>query len=392
MSTAAPSRQDPRPLHDRLRRQSQPGAREARHRHARARADLAKASPSISAPTRPLAADGPQARRDLRVQRRLCAASSGWTHGRSPGSSASTPSATPSQAGSTQGRADITEARAIELVRAALGDPDIPVQIDASCRGGRWPTMPTAIAGQCVPRRRCRPHHAAEWRLWRQYRRAGCAQSRLEARHGAARGRRAGLLDTYNEERHPLGALTVRAGLCALCAAHRALSRRRHRAEAASTNGGMEIGHKYRSRAIMSDPGEDDALTDDPRQSAARPGTRAPHLLAASATANCCPRSICSAANFVLLTGTHGMAWKNGRARGGGIACACRSTHYSVWADRGPDRSERPLCRELRNFAIRRRAGAARWIFGLARAEHERDAGRGIARGFVVNPVLLSRT
>ena len=40
----------------------------------------------------------------------------------------------------------------------------------------------------------------------------------------------------------------------------------------------MEIGYKYHSSAILSEKDDDGALHEDPRESRARPGTRAPHI------------------------------------------------------------------------------------------------------------------
>ena len=96
--------------------------------------------------------------------------------------------------------------RCAALVRAALGvKAEFPVVIDdvqpwsASAATGDRLSPRARLSG-----RRCRTSHAAHRRIWRQYRHRGRSQSRVEARHGAAREPPApGLLDSYETERKP---------------------------------------------------------------------------------------------------------------------------------------------------------------------------------------------
>ena len=41
----------------------------------------------------------------------------------------------------------------------------------------------------------------------------------------------------------------------------------------------IDLGYRYRSAAIFTEPGDDGAITEDPRQMRGRPGTRLPHVL-----------------------------------------------------------------------------------------------------------------
>ena len=86
------------------------------------------------------------------------------------------------------------------------------------------------------------------------------------------------LLDTYETERRPVAAMT----------AAQAHTRYVLRGAPHLTPGGMapfindahiDLGYRYRSPAIFSEPGDDGALTEDPRQMRGRPGTRLPHVV-----------------------------------------------------------------------------------------------------------------
>lgn len=89
------------------------------------------------------------------------------------------------------------------------------------------------------------------------------------------------LVDTYHEERHPIGERTVRESavrLEAALAAHRDGSTRRGEGRA-NPSDGLVLGGVYRSRAVFGDPephpDDDDISTYMP---SVRPGVRAPHV------------------------------------------------------------------------------------------------------------------
>jgi 2-polyprenyl-6-methoxyphenol hydroxylase-like FAD-dependent oxidoreductase len=115
------------------------------------------------------------------------------------------------------------------------------------------------------------------------------------------------LLDTYDIERQPLGGLAVEQ-------AYTRYVLRLARYLGVDTlpplvdDWRMEIGHHYRSAAILAEPDDDDLPHTDPFQSRGRPGTRAPHLVLerdgrAMSSLDLYGR------DFVLLSGPEGSAW-----------------------------------------------------------------------------------
>jgi len=86
------------------------------------------------------------------------------------------------------------------------------------------------------------------------------------------------LLETYESERRPVAVMT----------AQQAHTRYVLRGAPHLAPGGMaafindahiDLGYRYRSAAIFSEPGDDGAVTEDPRAMRGRPGTRLPHVL-----------------------------------------------------------------------------------------------------------------
>ena len=101
-------------------------------------------------------------------------------------------------------QAGLTEERALEFLRTAIGT-DLPMEIvDDRPLAGRGELRRAAPRGPRVPGGRRRARRAAQRRLRRQHRGPGRAQPRLEARRGRQGRGRAGLLDTYEAERLPL--------------------------------------------------------------------------------------------------------------------------------------------------------------------------------------------
>ncbi len=86
------------------------------------------------------------------------------------------------------------------------------------------------------------------------------------------------LLDSYDAERRPFGALTVDQ-------AYARYVRRTAPYLGIETvaplvdDWAMEIGHHYRSSAVLNEPDDSASIHTDPFKSAGRPGTRAPHLM-----------------------------------------------------------------------------------------------------------------
>ncbi|MGH2916698.1 MAG: FAD-dependent monooxygenase [Solirubrobacteraceae bacterium] len=172
----------------------------------------------------------------------------------------------------------IDEARALQLLRAAIGVPEIPVTIDhvATWRAEadsaeRYDAGRVFLAGDAahvVPpnggfggNTGVQDAHNLAWKL------------AFVLRGHAGRG----LLDTYDAERRAIGELTV----------EQAYARYVHRvapylgletAQPIIDDFSMEIGYRYESAAVVSEPGAPDGSHEDPRTSKARPGSRAPHL------------------------------------------------------------------------------------------------------------------
>src|SRR6201999_4320887 len=67
-------------------------------------------------------------------------------------------------------------------------------------------------------------------------------------------------------------------------------------------------GYRYNSAAIVLEPGDTPGLHEHPRESAARPGSRAPHVPVERAGASVSTLDLFGTA-FVLLSGAEGREW-----------------------------------------------------------------------------------
>ncbi len=174
----------------------------------------------------------------------------------------------------------ITEERARELTRAAIGDPDIDIEVldiapwkaiadvATSFQGGR-----VLIAGDAAHTMPPNGGFGGNTGVQDAFNLAWKLAHVLDGRAGEE------LVDTYDAERQPVGRLTIEQAYT------------RYVLRAAPYLGtddiqpivddlSLEIGHRYRSPAVAQDPSvDDDGLPYvDPRESRALPGTRAPHL------------------------------------------------------------------------------------------------------------------
>jgi 2-polyprenyl-6-methoxyphenol hydroxylase-like FAD-dependent oxidoreductase len=173
--------------------------------------------------------------------------------------------------------ADLTEGRAEELLRAAIG-ADVPMEVldvahwqaeanvATSFRSGR--VFLAGDAAHVVPpnggfggNTGVQDAHNLAWKL--------AAVVRGEA--GEA------LLDTYDAERRPLGRMTIEQAYTRY--AMRVVPERGTDGVAPVIDDlSIEIGTVVRSSAVVSEPGDDGALTVHPGEARGRPGTRAPHV------------------------------------------------------------------------------------------------------------------
>jgi 2-polyprenyl-6-methoxyphenol hydroxylase-like FAD-dependent oxidoreductase len=206
---------------------------------------------------------------------------------------------------------NITEARALELLRAAIGVPDIPVVIEDMAKwraeadnAERYQDGRVFLAGDAahvVPpnggfggNTGVQDAHNLAWKLALVLRGAGGP----------------GLLDTYDAERRPIGELTVEQAYA------RYVTRV---APYLGTDGmqplvddfSMEIGYRYNSAAVVLDPDDDRALHQHPRESKGRPGSRAPHLYVERDGTRVSTLDLFGR-NFVLLLAPGADAWHDG--------------------------------------------------------------------------------
>ena len=205
----------------------------------------------------------------------------------------------------------IDEARALELVRAAIGVPEIPVTIediatwravaDSAERYSHGRVFLAGDAAHTMPpnggfggNTGVQDAHNLAWKL-------------AFALKGIAGP---GLAETYDVERRPIGELTVEQAYA------RYVTRV---APYLGTDGvqeivddmSMEIGYRYNSDAVALEPGDDRELHQHPRESGGRPGARAPHVPVERAGSSLSTLDLFGSA-FVLLAAAEGQAWCDG--------------------------------------------------------------------------------
>jgi 2-polyprenyl-6-methoxyphenol hydroxylase-like FAD-dependent oxidoreductase len=203
----------------------------------------------------------------------------------------------------------ITEQRATELLRAAIGIPDVGVVIEniatwraeANCadrfRAGR--VFLAGDAAHVVPpnggyggNTGVQDAHNLAWKLALTL--AGTAGP--------------GLLDSYDAERRPVGELTVEQAFT------RYVTRVAPYLGTEDTQPlvddfSMEIGYRYNSAAVVLEPGPQ-PLHEHPRDAKGRPGSRAPHVFLGRDGTRVSTLDLFGG-SFVLLAGPEGAAWRD---------------------------------------------------------------------------------
>ena len=201
----------------------------------------------------------------------------------------------------------ITEQRALELLRAAIGVPGIPVIIeniatwqavaDAAERFQDGRVFLAGDAAHVVPpnggyggNTGVQDAHNLAWKLALVL--TGVAGPDL--------------LNTYDAERRPVGELTVEQAFT------RYVTRvapylGTENAQPIVDDFSMEIGYRYNSPAVVLEPGSQ-PLHEHPRESKGRPGSRAPHVFLDRNGARVSALDLFGR-NFVLLAGPEGGAW-----------------------------------------------------------------------------------
>jgi 2-polyprenyl-6-methoxyphenol hydroxylase-like FAD-dependent oxidoreductase len=204
---------------------------------------------------------------------------------------------------------DITEQRALELLRAAIGVPGMPVVIEdiASWQAvadvaERFQDGRVFLAGDAahvVPpnggfggNTGIQDAHNLAWKL-------------ALALRGTAGPE---LLATYDAERRPVGELTVEQAYARYVTRVAPYLGTEH-AQPLVDDFSMEIGYRYNSPAVVLEPAREQPLFwEHPRESKGRPGSRAPHVDLDRRGERISTLDLFGA-NFVLLAGAQGGAW-----------------------------------------------------------------------------------
>jgi len=202
----------------------------------------------------------------------------------------------------------ITPERTVEIVRAAIGVPGAEIAItqiipwrtvaDSAERYSQGRVFLVGDAAHTMPpnggfggNTGVQDTHNLAWKLALVLR--GLASPKL--------------LETYDAERRPLGALTVEQ-------AYSRYVRRTAPYLGVETvpplvdDWAMEIGHHYRSSAILSEPDDFASVYTDPFKSRGRPGTRAPHIVLERDGQRQSSHDFYGR-GFVLLCGSDGAPW-----------------------------------------------------------------------------------
>ncbi len=202
----------------------------------------------------------------------------------------------------------ITEQRALELLRAAIGVPDFPVEIDdiATWRAvadgaDRYQEGRVFLAGDAAHvlppnggyggNAGVQDAHNLAWKL----------SMVLTGAAGPA------LLETYDAERRPVGDLTVEQAY-ARYVTRVAPYLGPETTQPLVDDFEMEIGYRYNSAAVIPDAGAEQLLHEHPRESHGRPGGRAPHVWLDRRGSRVSTLDLLGR-TFVLLAGPRGQDW-----------------------------------------------------------------------------------
>ncbi|MGZ6661038.1 MAG: FAD-dependent monooxygenase [Solirubrobacteraceae bacterium] len=203
----------------------------------------------------------------------------------------------------------IDEQRALELVRAAIGVPEIPVVIEDIAK---W----QAVADSAERYRDGRVFLAGDAAHTMPPNGGFGGNTGVQDAHNLAwklalvlKGvAGAGLLETYDDERRAIGELTV----------EQAYTRYVTRVAPYLGTEGMqdlvddfsiEIGCRCNSAAVVLEPDNDRSLHEHPRESTGRPGSRAPHVFVPRDGERTSTLDLFGK-GFVLLAGADGAAWR----------------------------------------------------------------------------------
>jgi putative polyketide hydroxylase len=211
------------------------------------------------------------------------------------------------------GPADFTDARCIELIRQGVGVADLPVRIqgtsfwEASAHvADRYGIGRVFLAGDAA-------HEMPPTGGFGLNTGVQDAQNLVWKLAAVLRGQAApSLLDTYHDERQPLGRVITQASLensLSMGRAARQATAKLPRPEFLNEQG-LIFGASYESEAVIADGTPPPELGDPVTQYApsARPGARAPHVWLQRGSEQISTIDLFGR-GFVLLTGSRGQAW-----------------------------------------------------------------------------------
>ncbi|HEX6724572.1 MAG TPA: FAD-dependent monooxygenase [Gaiella sp.] len=200
---------------------------------------------------------------------------------------------------------DMSEATCIGYVREALGDPEIPVDVEnvqrwaaTAAYAGRYRDRRVFLAGDAVHVMPPTGGFGGNCGVQDGYDLAWKLALVLRGTGGET------LLDTYDTERRPVGAFTTEQAYTRYVLRLDPTLGKENLAPIVD-EAAVEVGYGYRSPAITG-PSEADVLWEDPREPSGRPGFRAPHLPVdggSRSTLDLFGRT------FVVLAGPDGEAW-----------------------------------------------------------------------------------
>ncbi|HZE04729.1 MAG TPA: FAD-dependent monooxygenase, partial [Solirubrobacteraceae bacterium] len=230
---------------------------------------------------------------------------------------------------------NITEQRALELLRAAIGVPDIPVAIEdvATWRAvadsaERYQEGRVFLAGDAAHTMPPNGGFGGNTGVQDAWNLAWKLAFVLKGMAGPK------LLGTYDSERRAIGALMV----------EQAYSRYVTRVAPYLGTAGMqpivddfslEIGARCNSDAVVLEPGGEPALHEHPRESSGRPGSRAPHVFLERDGARASTLDLFGR-DFVLLAAHGAEAWRSAAAaaaRAVGVPVDCHVIGDPQFAD-----------------------------------------------------------
>ena len=279
---------------------------------------------------------------------------------------------------------DMSEETCIGYVREALGAADIPVQIENIQRwaatadnAARFSEGRIFLAGDGVHVMPPTGGFGGNTGVQDAYDLAWKLAYVLDGTAGPE------LLDTYDAERQPVGSFAV----------EQAYTRYVLRLDPSLgtdnlvpivDEAAVEIGYRYRSSAILEEPGDDGAMWENPREPTGRPGMRAPHLAVELDGREISTLDLFGR-GFVLLAGSEGSGWSAAARRR-----PCRSRRTGSAPRSSTPRAGSEICTGSAPPA-RHSSGPDGFVAWRTDAAAQDDAGRRARRCALTRARVLTR-